>query len=56
MKSIRETAERMMAAIFEIVDDEQDSRVAPASVSDVELVSDSQLNADRHHKLIELCW
>jgi hypothetical protein len=46
----------MMAAIFEIVDAEPGQAVAPPPVSDVELVSDNQLNADRHHQLIELCW
>ena len=56
MKSLRETAERMMATILEIVDDEPETPVALSPVSDVELISDNQLNADRHHQLIELCW
>lgn len=55
MKSLKETAERMMATILEIVDDEPESPTAPLSLSDVDVVTDIELKADRR-KLIELCW
>lgn len=55
MNSFLEKVESMMTTILEMVDVEPNSDAA-ASIVDDDVVRDSELNSDAHHKLIELCW
>lgn len=56
MKSLKETAERMMTSFLDIVETESDSFDTVGFAGDEEVVIDNQLNREAPQNLIELCW
>jgi hypothetical protein len=56
MKTLKETAQRMMATILEVVEGEPESSEVVGRVEDDELVIDAPMIGETPHKFIELCW
>lgn len=56
MKNLMEKAERMMATILEIMQEEPEHSETTSSVADDEPVAENNLSSDAHHNLVELCW
>jgi hypothetical protein len=56
MENLIEKAERMMATILEVIQEEPENSESTSSVVDDDLVADSNLNGGDHHRVVELCW
>jgi len=56
MKSFKDTAERMMTSILEMVECDSDTFDSAVLTVDEEVAIDKQLNREAPQNLVELCW
>jgi hypothetical protein len=56
MKSFKDTAERMMTSILEMVECDSDGFDSTVLTVDEEVAMDKQLNREAPQNLVELCW